>query len=295
MVPAPLLAIDGLSARLRAPPHRPLLRSVCLDVREGEVHGLVGESGAGKSTIGKAVLGILPRAIEPCGGTIRLSGTDLLGLSPARLDAVLGTEIALIPQDPMTALNPSRRIFDQLTDGLRLKRRLRGQALRDKAVALLQDVQIPDPEAVLRRYPHEISGGMRQRILIAAAFSLDPKLIIADEPTTALDVTVQKEVLRLIRKMQRSHGTGVVFVTHDLGVVAQVCDRLTVLYGGMVVEQGETAAILAAPSHPYTRALLDATPRHDRTGSGMRPIPPQVAAALQAELARYGMGPGAHV
>ncbi|MCB8840314.1 ABC transporter ATP-binding protein [Aurantimonas sp. VKM B-3413] len=292
---APLLAIDGLSARLRAPPRRPLLRSVSLSVRPGEVHALVGESGAGKSTIGKAVLGILPRPIELCGGTIRFAGTDLLGLSPARLDAVLGTEIALIPQDPMTALNPSRRIFDQLTDGLRLKRSLRGRALREKAVALLEDVQIPEPEAVLKRYPHEISGGMRQRVLIAAAFSLDPKLIIADEPTTALDVTVQKEVLRLIRKMQRTHGTGVVFVTHDLGVVAQVCDRLTVLYGGMVVEQGETAAILAAPSHAYTQALIDATPRHDRTGTGMTPIPASVAAALQAEVARYGMGPGAHV
>ena len=292
---APLLEIEGLSARLRAPPHRPLLRSVALSVQAGEVHGLVGESGAGKSTIGKAVLGILPPAIDLCAGTIRFAGEDLLGLPSARLNAILGTEIALIPQDPMTALNPSRRIGAQLTDGLKLKRGMRGAALHEKALALLSDVQIPDPETVLRRYPHEISGGMRQRVLIAAAFSLAPKLIIADEPTTALDVTVQKEVLRLIRAMQRTHATGVVFVTHDLGVVAQVCDRLTVLYGGMVVEQGDTAAILAAPKHAYTRALLDATPRHDRTGSGLTPIPAGVAAALTAEIARYGMGPGAHV
>ncbi|MCQ8782146.1 ABC transporter ATP-binding protein [Mangrovibrevibacter kandeliae] len=290
----PLLAIDGLSARLRKPLLRPLLRSVSLDVKAGEVHGLVGESGAGKSTIGKAVLGILPRAIEICGGAIHFAGEDLLRLPHRRLDAILGDEIALIPQDPMTALNPSRRIGDQLTDGLRLKRGMRGAALHARAVELLADVQIPEPEAVLKRYPHEISGGMRQRILIAAAFSLDPKLILADEPTTALDVTVQKEVLRLIRRMQAAHGTGVVFVTHDLGVVAQICDRLTVLYGGMVVEQGETATILASPAHAYTRALLAATPRHDQAGSGTTPIPPAVTAALATEVACYGMGPAAH-
>ena len=205
----PLLDISGLSARLRRPPHTPLLRAVSLSVQPGEVHGLVGESGAGKSTIGKAVLDILPSAIELCGGTIRFEGEDLRTMAPARFRGLLGAGIALIPQDPMTALNPSRRIGDQLTDGLRLRRGLHGSALKDKAVALLADVQIEDPDAVLARYPHEISGGMRQRVLIAAAFSLDPKLIIADEPTTALDVTVQKEVLRLIRSMQRAHGTGV--------------------------------------------------------------------------------------
>ncbi|MBP0614552.1 ABC transporter ATP-binding protein [Jiella mangrovi] len=292
---APLLEISGLSARLRRPPHSPLLRSVSLTVAAGEVHGLVGESGAGKSTIGKAILDILPDAIELCGGTIRFAGEDLTTMPAARLRKLLGTEIALIPQDPMTALNPSRQVGSQLTDGLRLRRGLKGAALKQKAIELLRDVQIADPERVLALYPHEISGGMRQRILIAAAFSLDPKLIIADEPTTALDVTVQKEVLRMIRNMQKIHGTGVVFVTHDLGVVAQVCDRLTVLYGGMVVEQGETAAILASPSHGYTRALIDATPRHDRAGTGMQPIPAGIVADLKAQLSRYGFGPSGHV
>jgi peptide/nickel transport system ATP-binding protein len=281
---AALLDISGLSARLRAAPHVSLLRGVSLSLQPGEVHGIVGESGAGKSTIGKAIPRILPDAIEISGGAIRFEGTDLLTMPDARFNALLGREIALIPQDPMTSLNPSRRIFDQLTDGLRLKQKMRGKALRQKAIQLLRDVQIADPEAALARYPHELSGGMRQRILIAAAFSLNPKLIIADEPTTALDVTVQKEVLRLIRAMQRSYGASVIFITHDLGVVAQVCDRLSVLFGGVVVEQGDTAAILANPTHAYTRALMAASPRHDRADSGMTPIPPALIAALRAEV-----------
>ncbi|WP_102224813.1 ABC transporter ATP-binding protein [Acidimangrovimonas sediminis] len=285
-----LLEIDGLSAALKAPPRAPLLRGVSLGVAPGEVHGLVGESGAGKSTIGKAILGILPQAIAVTGGAIRFDGQDLLTLPRARLDRLMGSEIALIPQDPMTALNPARRIGAQLTDGLRLRRGLRGGELRARAVLALEDVQIPDPEAVLRRYPHELSGGMRQRVLIAAAFAMGPRLIIADEPTTALDVTVQKEVLRLIRQMQRRHGTGVIFVTHDLGVVAQICDRMTVLYSGMVVEQGAAAEVLANPAHAYTRALLAASPRHDRPDAGLAPVPPEVIDALRAEVARFGAG-----
>jgi peptide/nickel transport system ATP-binding protein len=282
----PLLDIDGLWARLREAPHIALLRGVSLSLQPGEVHGIVGESGAGKSTIGKAIPRILPPAIEISGGAIRFEGADLLTMPDARFNALLGRDIALIPQDPMTSLNPSRRVFDQLTDGLRLKQGMRGKALRRKAVELLRDVQIPDPDVTLARYPHELSGGMRQRVLIAAAFSLNPKLIIADEPTTALDVTVQKEVLRLIRAMQRSYRAGVIFITHDLGVVAQVCDRLTVLFGGMVVEQGATAAILASPAHAYTRALMAASPRHDRADTGMTPIPPALIATLRAEVER---------
>jgi peptide/nickel transport system ATP-binding protein len=262
-----------------------ILRGVSLTVERGETRGLVGESGAGKSTIGKAILGILPSAVRVTSGEVLFEGQDLLKAPPALRRRLIGELIALIPQDPMTALNPGRRIEGQLTDGLRLWRDLSAGAARDAALKLLDEVQIRDPERVLRSFPHELSGGMRQRVLIAAAFALEPKLIVADEPTTALDVTVQKQILRLIRAMQNAHGTSVLFVTHDLGVVAQICDRVTLLFGGRVVEEGRTADLLQAPRHPYTRALLEACPRYDRPDAGLRPIPEQVIATLRAEIA----------
>ena len=228
----PRLAIEALSAISLRDGDRPILRRVSLSVGVGEVHGVVGESGAGKSTIAKAILGIIPSQVRITGGTINFEGQNLLSMPANALRAVLGRDIALVPQDPSTALNPSRRIDAQLTDGLRLKRGLSAREARLRALALLEEVQIRDPERVLKSYPHQLSGGMRQRVLIAAAFGLEPKLVIADEPTTALDVTVQKQILRLIRLLQERHGTSVLFVSHDLGVVAKICDRLTVLYMG---------------------------------------------------------------
>ena len=200
---------------------------------------------------------------------------------------MLGRDIALIPQDPSTALNPARRIDAQMTDGLRLKRGLSAKEARVRAHALLEEVQIRDPERVLASYPHQLSGGMRQRVLIAAAFGLEPKLVIADEPTTALDVTVQKQILRLIRALQERHGTSVLFVSHDLGVVAKICDRVTVLYMGKVVEQGTTADVLTNPHHAYTKALLAANPRYDRPDTGLEPTPPEVISALRAEISAF--------
>jgi peptide/nickel transport system ATP-binding protein len=279
---APLIAISGLSA-LSERDRAPILREVALSVDRGETHGLVGESGAGKSTIGKAILGILPRTVRVTAGEIRFEGKDLLRTPGWELRRLIGERIALIPQDPMTALNPGRRIEDQITDGLRMWRGSSFGAARDVALRLLGEVHIRDPERVMRSFPHQLSGGMRQRVLIAAAFSLEPKLIIADEPTTALDVTVQKQILRLIRNMQASHGTAVIFVTHDLGVVAQICDHVTLLFGGRVVEQGPTAALLENPQHDYTRALLEACPRYDEPGAGLRPIPEALIARLRAE------------
>ena len=286
----PRLAIEALSAISVRDGNRPILRRVSLAVGTGEVHGLVGESGAGKSTIAKAILGIIPSQVKITAGRIDFEGRDLLTLSVDELRAVLGRDIALVPQDPSTALNPARRIDAQMTDGLRLKRGLSAKAARLRARALLEEVQIRDPDRVLVSYPHQLSGGMRQRVLIAAAFGLEPKLVIADEPTTALDVTVQKQILRLIRSLQERHGTSVLFVSHDLGVVAKICDRVTVLYMGKVVEQGATVEVLNAPRHAYTRALLAANPRYDRPDTGLEPTPPEVIAALRAEIAAFDAG-----
>jgi peptide/nickel transport system ATP-binding protein len=283
----PRLSIETLSAISLRDGNKPVLRRVSLTVDTGEVHGLVGESGAGKSTIAKAILGIIPSQVKIAGGRIDFEGSDLLSLSATGLRAILGRDIALIPQDPSTALNPARRIDAQMTDGLRLKRGLSAKEARIRAQALLEEVQIRDPERVLNSYPHQLSGGMRQRVLIAAAFGLEPKLVIADEPTTALDVTVQKQILRLIRSLQERHGTSVLFVSHDLGVVAKICDRVTVLYMGKVVEQGTTTDVLTTPRHAYTKALLAANPRYDRPDTGLEPTPPEVIAALRAEISAF--------
>ncbi len=285
-----LLAIEHLSAVSDRDGGTPILRDVSLAVAPGEVHGLVGESGAGKSTVAKAVLGILPRAVRVTAGAIILDGTDLITLDERQRRPLIGAGVALIPQDPLTALNPSRRIEAQLTDGLRMWKRCSTAEARRRALALLDEVQIREPERVMRCYPHELSGGMRQRVLIAAAFALEPKLVIADEPTTALDVTVQKQILRLIRDMQLRHGTGAVFVTHDLGVVAQICDRVTLLYAGHVMEQGLTEDLLLRPRHPYTRALVAASPRYDRPDAGLQPMAEAVLAGCRAEIAAYDRG-----
>ena len=279
------LSIRNLSVRLKKGP--PLLRRVSLDVQAGEVRGLVGESGAGKSMIGKAVLGILPPSVEITGGQILLDGTDLLTLPPKDRRRLIGATCALIPQDPLTALNPSHRIGPQITD--RLVDILNWPRAKAEARArdLLGEVQIPEPDRVLRAYPHELSGGMRQRILIASAFAAEPRLIVADEPTTALDVTVQKQILKLIAGMQARHGTALLFVTHDLGVVSKVCQNLSVLYSGMVVEDSAVTDFFAAPRHPYSRALLAATPKYTDPAAGLTPVPDEVIAAVRAEVAAF--------
>ncbi|APE45130.1 ABC transporter ATP-binding protein [Sulfitobacter alexandrii] len=279
------LSIRNLTVRLKN--GASILRSVSLEVSAGQVHGLVGESGAGKSMIGKAVLGTLPRALEVTGGEIWLDGTNLMALSATERRRRIGATAALIPQDPLTALNPSKRIGPQIT------RRLvdiLGWSRKDaeaRALELLAEVHIPDPARVMRNYPHELSGGMRQRILIASAFAAEPKLIIADEPTTALDVTVQRQIIRLIADMQARHGTALLFVTHDLGVVSKVCDTLSVLYAGKVVEDARMHRFFMRPIHPYSAALLAATPTYtDPTGS-LSPVSSEVIAAVEAEVAQH--------
>jgi peptide/nickel transport system ATP-binding protein len=237
--------------------------------------------------IGKAILGILPQAVEVSGGAVTLSGTDLLRLSEPDRRRLIGATCALIPQDPLTALNPSRRVGTQITDRLvDILGWARAKA-DARALELLEEVQVPDPRRVLRAYPHELSGGMRQRVLIAAAFAAEPKLIVADEPTTALDVTVQREVLRLIARMQAAHGTALLFVTHDLGVVSKVCRTLSVLYAGKVVEDTDVRSFFATPAHPYSRALLAATPRHTDPDRSLLPVPQEVIAGVEAEVAAH--------
>ena len=280
------LQIKNLSARLKGSDF-PILRRVSLSVAVGEVHGLVGESGAGKSMIGKAVLGILPGSVEITGGEILLDGVNLLTLPPAERRRRIGASCALIPQDPLTALNPSRRIGPQITDRLvDILGWTRAKA-EARARQLLDEVHIPNPDRVLRSYPHELSGGMRQRILIASAFAAEPKLIVADEPTTALDVTVQKQILKLIAEMQSKHGTALLFVTHDLGVVSKVCQSLSVLYGGMVVEEARMRDFYQAPAHPYSRALLAATPKYTDPTASLTPVPEAVIVGVQAELVAF--------
>jgi peptide/nickel transport system ATP-binding protein len=277
------LHLDIVTARRRS--H--ILRGVTLGVRPGEVHGLVGESGAGKTMVGKVVLGILPPTARVVAGAVRFDDVDITRMSDRRRRTLMGPGLALIPQDPMTSLNPAHRIGAQITDVLRLHLGLGTDAAHDRALALLQDVHIRNPERVLRQYPHELSGGMRQRVLIAIAFACRPKLIVADEPTTALDVTVQRQVLRLIKEMQESAGTAILFVTHDLGVVAKICDRVTVLHAGRVLEHGPTRQVVERPEHPYTRALMKATPRYDRPGDLLEPVPPALVRELNAAAEVY--------
>jgi len=285
---APILEINDLHLEIRAERRRiPILRGIDLSVTAGEVHGLVGESGAGKTMVGKVVLGIEPLRAAVTGGSVKFDRQTITHLPEGKRRALMGRGMALIPQDPMTALNPAFRIGEQITDVLRLHMGLNRAGARARALQLMHDVRMRAPERVLRQYPHELSGGMRQRVLIAIAFSCQPKLIIADEPTTALDVTVQRQVLGLIKALQADRGTALLFITHDLGVVAKLCDQVTVLHGGRVLEQGGVDAVFNQPRHAYTRALMDATPRYDRPGETLQPVPPALTATLNEEADAY--------
>ncbi|WP_298259422.1 ABC transporter ATP-binding protein [Bradyrhizobium sp.] len=263
-----------------------VLRGASLEVQPGEVRGLVGESGAGKSMLGRAALGLLPSNASIVSGRIAFEGRDLLKMSEGERRSELGRRIALIPQDPMTSLNPVKRVGAQIGRLLRHHLDLSKRAALERAAELLTEVAIREPERVLSLYPHEISGGMRQRVLIAMAFACNPSLVIADEPTTALDVTVQRQVLQLVERLRQRHGSAVLFITHDLGVVAKICRSMTVLHAGRVLEEGETAEVLAHPRHAYTRALLAATPRADRPAETLRPVPPALIDQLWSDARR---------
>jgi oligopeptide/dipeptide ABC transporter ATP-binding protein len=246
---------------------------VSFDLAPGEILGLVGESGCGKTTVGFSLMRLLPPAARMVRGEVNLDGSDLLRLPAEEMRRLRGNRIAMIFQDPMTSLDPSFTIGDQIIEPLREHLGLSADAARSRALELLRQVGIPSPEERINRYPHEFSGGMRQRAVIAIALACDPSLLICDEPTSALDVTVQAQILSLLRALRDDHRqTAIIMITHDLGVVAQLCDRVAIMYAGQIVEQGPVRDIFRNPLHPYTRGLLDSLPGRGKRGVPLRQI-----------------------
>ena len=255
---------------------------VSFSVAAGETLGLVGESGSGKSMTCLSLVRLVPRpAARIVGGRVRLDGEDLLVKSEAEMQRIRGRKVAMILQDPMSSLNPVFSVGMQLREPVAMYHGLRGRALAARAAELLAAVRIPSPALRLRSFPHQMSGGMRQRVVGAMAIAAPPRLLIADEPTTSLDLTIQAQYLGLLKELQQRHGLAMIFVTHDLGIVARVCDRVAVMYGGRIVEIGPVRRIFTTPAHPYTRALLEAIPRLGERREQLTAIdgqPPDLAA-----------------
>ncbi|MBE0693582.1 MAG: dipeptide/oligopeptide/nickel ABC transporter permease/ATP-binding protein [Aquamicrobium sp.] len=253
-----VLRVEGLEVTVRG--GVPVITDLSFGIAKGETLGLVGESGSGKTMTGLAILGLMATGIRITHGSIRLNGRELRSLSPGQLEKVRGNEVAMVFQDPTTSLNPAFTVGSQIAEVLRTKKGLSKKEAWERVVELIHRVGIPRPEERARAYPHELSGGMAQRIAIARALSCNPALLIADEPTTALDVTVQQEILDLFRDLQDEYGMAILFVTHDLAVAADICDRISVMYAGEMVEMAEVGALFSDPRHPYTRGLLRAMP-----------------------------------
>ena len=269
MSPAPLVAIRGLHVAFGG---QAALRGMDLDVAAGEAVGLVGESGCGKSVTWLAALGLLPaRAVVA--GSVRIGGQELLNAPPAALERVRGGRIAMIFQDPASSLNPVHRVGHQITEALALHQGMTGASAQAEAKRLLDQVGMPDASRRLHAYPHELSGGQNQRVMIAIALAGRPELLVADEPTTALDVTIQAQILELLQTLRRETGMALVLISHDLGVVAETCGRVAVMYAGRIVEQAPTSRLFAAPTHPYTQGLLGALPPLDGPRRPLSAIP----------------------
>ena len=257
----PILTVDRLSVGFRTERgETSVLENISFEVRPREILSIVGESGSGKSITSLAIMGLIDSPSAVIGGSVRYRGRELLGLNAHAMRAIRGAEIAMIFQDPMTAFTPVYTIGTQIAEALHAHQRLSGRAARARCVELLGEMGIPDPRHAVDRYPHQLSGGMRQRAMIAMALSCNPSLLIADEPTTALDVTVQAQILDLIGRLRRDFGSSVILITHDMGVVAETADRVMVMYAGTVVERGDTADVLASPAHPYSWGLLQSIP-----------------------------------
>lgn len=252
----PLLKVDGLTVAFGQEP--PVVREVSFEVMSGETVGIVGESGSGKTMTALSIMRLLPPGGRIVSGSILFDGMPLHRFNEAQMRQVRGGDISMVFQDPFTCLNPVMRIGEQIAEAARLHRDRAEGNPHDLALQMLRAVHLPDPERIARRYPHELSGGQRQRVMIAMAFVCHPRLLIADEPSTALDVTVQLQILHLMREMQQQQGTAVLLITHDIGVVAYTCDRVLVMHGGQIVESGSVYEVLERPRHPYTQRLLEA-------------------------------------
>jgi oligopeptide/dipeptide ABC transporter ATP-binding protein len=260
----PLLEVDGLTTHYVSARGTRVTRAVegvSFTLRDGETLGIVGESGSGKSTLALSLLRLLPPAARNVAGAVRFEGEDLLARSEAEMRRIRGKRIAMILQDPMASLNPLFTVGDQVAESLRVHEGSSRRGAWERARELLGSVRISAPNVRVRNYPHELSGGMRQRIVGAIAISCGPRLLIADEPTTSLDVTIQAQYLALLRDLQKAQGLALIFITHNLGIVAHMCDQVAVMYGGRMVEGGPVRRIFNSPAHPYTRALIESIPR----------------------------------
>ena len=287
---APVLDIQGLSVRLPGGGDRAFaIQDLSLTVQPGEIVCVVGESGSGKSVTAGAVMGLLPKILTPSAGRILLEGEDVLTVGPARLRQLRGSRMAMVFQEPMTALNPVLTVGDQLAEMLEAHAETLGRrARRERVQALLADVHLPNPATLVKAYPHQLSGGQRQRVMIAMALANDPALLIADEPTTALDVTTQAQILTLLRALQVRRNTGILFITHDFGVVSEIADRVVVMQRGRLVEEGTVDAVLTRPQEAYTRMLIAAVPRAEPGPARARPAAAAPVLAVRDLTKTYG-------
>jgi peptide/nickel transport system ATP-binding protein len=274
MTTSPLIDIQGLRVKFHGDDGRTThaVDSVDLSVKHGATLGLVGESGCGKSVTSLAIMGLLSKQSAEVSGAIHFDGFDLLRTSDQTLRDLRGNRLAMIFQEPMTSLNPSFTIGDQIIETILRHRGGSQRSARERAIELLRRVHIPSPEKRIDEYPHKLSGGMRQRVMIAMALACDPRLLIADEPTTALDVTLQAQILELMRELKAESGAAIILITHDLGVVAEVCDEVAVMYAGEIVERADVDDLFASPQHPYTVGLLGSIPRLDRRATHLATI-----------------------
>lgn len=256
-----LLEVKNLNAGLGEGDYRSLLDQINFTLKKGEAIAVVGESGCGKSMTALSIMGLLPRNIKIKSGEIKLEGVELTSKSQKEMNEIRGKEIAMIFQEPLTSLNPSFTIGNQIAEVLKYHTDYTAEQIKEKSIEVLKQVNMPDPEEKLKAYPHELSGGMRQRVMIAMALACHPKILIADEPTTALDVTIQAQILELITELQNKFNMSIIMITHDLGVVAETCQRAIVMYAGQIVEESSVEELFEKPLHPYTRGLMLSAPR----------------------------------